>query len=137
MNGTSERTGDGINGRATVVVVDDNEVNVMLVRKILALRPGLDVVCESDGRRGLDLVTRLQPDLVLLDLRLPGMGGEEVLREMRANADTSDIPVLVTSAESSERLKQRLRDAGAQGYLEKPVEISAFLDMVEDLLEHA
>jgi DNA-binding response OmpR family regulator len=119
---------------ATVVVVDDNETNLTLLRRILAHRPGLDVRYESDGRRGLDLIRQCNPDLVILDLHLPSMDGESIVRELRSDPATATTPVVVISGDATTQTKRRLRDAGADDYFEKPFKIQLLLDAINGLL---
>jgi CheY-like chemotaxis protein len=119
---------------ATVVVVDDNETNLMLLRRILARRSGLDVMYESDGRRGLDLIRRHNPDLVILDLHLPTMDGETIVRAVRSDPAIASTPLVVISGDANSDTKRRLRDAGANDYLEKPFKIQALLDTINSLL---
>jgi len=119
---------------ATVVVVDDNETNLTLFRRILARRPGLDVLYEPDGRRGLDLVRQRNPDLLLLDLHLPTMDGETVVREIRSDPTTAATPVVLISGDANAQTKRRLREAGATDYLEKPLNVQALLDAINSLL---
>jgi CheY-like chemotaxis protein len=119
---------------ATVIVLDDNETNLVLLRRILARRPGLDVLYESDGRRGLDLIRQRHPDLVLLDLNLPSMNGEAIVRDLRSDPAAAAIPVLMISGDATRETKRRLREAGADDYLEKPIKIQALLDAIDRLL---
>ncbi len=119
---------------ATVVVVDDNETNLALLRRILALRAGLDVLYESDGRRGLDLIRQRNPDLVLLDLHLPTMDGETIVREVRSDPATAAVPVVVISGDANPETRRRLREAGVTDYYEKPLNIQTLLDAVNSLL---
>jgi CheY-like chemotaxis protein len=119
---------------ATVVVVDDNETNLVLLRRILARRSCLNIRYESDGRRGLDLIRQCSPDLVLLDLHLPTMDGEAIVREVRTDPATAAIPVWVISGDATAATKRRLREAGANEFFEKPFKIQALLDAVNDLL---
>jgi len=119
---------------ATVVVVDDNETNLALFRHVLARRPGLDVLLESDGQRGLDLIRQRSPDLVLVDLHLPTIDGETIVRAVRSDPATAAIPVVVISGDATTRTKRRLREAGASDYFEKPFKIQALLDVVNGLL---
>ncbi len=119
---------------ATVVVVDDDETNRILLQRILARRPGLDTLYESDGRRGLDLIRERNPDLIVLDLHLPSMDGETVVREVRSDPATAATPILVISGDANSETKRRLREAGATAYLEKPFNLQAFLDAINGLL---
>jgi two-component system cell cycle response regulator len=115
-------------------VIDDNETNRTLLRRILARRPGLHVLYEADGRRGLDLIHRCNPDLVLLDLHLPTMDGDAVVREVRSHPATAAIPVVVISGAADPETKRRLRDAGATDYFEKPLNVQVLLDAINGLL---
>jgi CheY-like chemotaxis protein len=119
---------------ATVVVVDDNETNLTLFRRILARRPGLQVLCEVDGQRGLDLIRQRNPDIVLLDLHLPGLDGETVVREVRSDPAIAAIPVVVVSGDANPETKQRLQEAGATHYVDKPINIHSLLDTIDALL---
>ena len=109
---------------ATVVVVDDNEVNLALFRHILARRPGLDVLLESDGQRGLDLIRQRSPDL----------GGDQVLQQLRDDPATTSIPVVILSADATPGQVQRLLSAGASAYLTKPFDVRELLRIVDDTL---
>jgi DNA-binding response OmpR family regulator len=119
---------------ATVVVVDDNETNLLLLRRILARRPGLDAQYETDGRRGLELIRKYRPDLVLLDLNLPSMDGVTIVRELRSHPATAATPILVISGDATTETKQRLHEAGVNDYLEKPLRIQALLDAINRIL---
>jgi CheY-like chemotaxis protein len=119
---------------ATVVVVDDHATNLILLRRILTRRPHLRVLSESDGQRGLDLIRQHGPDLVLLDLHLPTLDGEAIVREIRADPALAAIPVAIISGDATPQTRQRLHDAGADEYVEKPINIQALLDVVDALL---
>jgi CheY-like chemotaxis protein len=118
----------------TVIVVDDDDMNIVLLRRVLSRRPGLQVLSESDGRRALDLIRRSRPDLVLLDLNLPTMDGEAIIRELRTDPATADLPVVVITGDSRPETAQRLKEAGADNLLDKPFRIPTLLDLVDELL---
>jgi DNA-binding response OmpR family regulator len=120
---------------AKIVVLDDDRANLQLVQRIFANKPELEVLTELDGERGLALIRLYQPVLVLLDLNLAGMSGETVLRELREDATTVNIPVIMVSGDTSDTAKQRVADAGAQGYLEKPYGISELMELVSAYLD--
>jgi CheY-like chemotaxis protein len=82
------------------------------------------------GGLGMELAERHQPDLILLDLHLPDVPGAELFERLRANPLTRDIPVVVVSADATERQFKRLLDAGAADYLTKPLDLRRFLDLV-------
>jgi CheY-like chemotaxis protein len=87
------------------------------------------------GRTGLDLVREHQPDLVLLDLHLPDIGGREVLYALQGDERTAHIPVIVLSADATEGQIQRLQAAGATAYITKPLDVHQFLHVFDDTLK--
>ena len=121
---------------ATLVYVEDNASNLRLVENILARQGhGLTLLSATTGPRGLALIRARRPDLVLLDLQLPGMNGEAILRELAAAPTTRDIPVIVLSADATTTSRQRLLAAGARAYLCKPLDMPAFLEAINAALE--
>lgn len=117
-----------------VIYIEDNLANLRLIERILDLRSDVDLEAAMQGRLGIELVREHVPDLVLLDLNLPDMDGRDVLLEIRSDPATAHIPVLVISADASPGQVQRLLDAGANGYLTKPVNVVEFLNRVDELL---
>ena len=87
-----------------------------------------------EGETVQELVRRQRPDLVLLDLHLPGIDGEEVLRRLRADPRTADLPVVMVSADVNPWHRERLLEAGADDYLTKPLDVPRFLGVVNGLL---
>ena len=119
---------------ATVVVIDDNEANLDLLRRVLAMRKGVRVIFARDGLDGLARVTAERPDLVLLDLHIPIIDGGEVLRRIRADPACAHVSVVVLSGVAdAESIRQTRRD-GADGYLTKPFDVPELLEMVDELL---
>ena len=119
---------------ASVVVIDDNEANLDLLRRVLAMRPGLRVMFARDGAEGLALVMAELPDLVLLDMNLPLIGGGEVLRRIRANPASAGVSVVVLSGVADADTIRRTREDGADGYLTKPFDIHELLELTDRLL---
>ncbi|HEV2736142.1 MAG TPA: ATP-binding protein, partial [Longimicrobiaceae bacterium] len=119
---------------ATLLYVEDNLANLSLVETILLSRPGWRTVPALQGQLGVELAREHRPDLVLLDLHLPDIPGEEVLRRLRADERTAAIPVVVISADATHAMVDRLRAAGADAYLTKPLDIDEFLAAVERFL---
>jgi PAS domain S-box-containing protein len=117
-----------------VLYVEDNLANLNLVESIFEDRPEIQLLPALQGRMGLELAREHHPDLILLDLHLPDISGEEVLRELLSDPRTEDVPVLVISADATPRQIQRLRLAGARGYLTKPLDLDEFLEKVDLLL---
>ena len=117
-----------------VLYIDDSTINTVLVERILTSRPEVVFGSAPDGRSGLDSALRLRPDLVLLDLALPDISGEQVLARLRADPATRAIPVIVVSGETDPAVHHRLLAQGAQWWLTKPYEISDLLRLVDDSL---
>jgi CheY-like chemotaxis protein len=118
-----------------VLYIEDNRANLQIVDSILTdLRPGIELHTATDGRAGAELAEQRRPDLLLLDLNLPDMQGEEVLRRLRARTETADVPILILSADSTSRNITRLLKTGADAYLTKPLDVPQFLDTVDRLL---
>jgi PAS domain S-box-containing protein len=119
---------------ATLLYVEDNLANLSLVEAILLSRPGWRTVAALQGQLGVELAREHVPDLVLLDLHLPDIPGEEVLRRLRADARTAGIPVVVVSADATPGSLERLRAAGADAYLTKPLDVDEFLAAIDRFL---
>jgi PAS domain S-box-containing protein len=117
--------------RRTILQIEDNLSNLRLVEQIIARQPGIELVSAEHGRRGLELARDLQPDLILLDLHLPDLSGREVLRSLRTNRSTRHIPVVIVSADATDRQITVLKDAGAFGYLTKPLDVAEFLRTID------
>jgi len=117
---------------ATLLYVDDNASNLTLVKRILGRRPAIELVTAARGKLGLDLARQHRPDMILLDLNLPDISGEEVLKRLRAGPqDTSAIPVVIVTADAFEGQAQRLRSMGASSYVTKPFEIQELLRVID------
>jgi CheY-like chemotaxis protein len=100
-----------------ILLVDDSKTILHENERVLH-KAGYEVVCAEDGLSALDLARTQNPDLILLDMILPKMGGEEVLEQLKENAATAHIPVVVLSS-LTEKNRQKLIEAGAEEYLEK------------------
>ncbi|MBX6365189.1 MAG: PAS domain S-box protein [Gemmatimonadetes bacterium] len=119
---------------ATLLYIEDNLANLSLVETILLSRPRWRTIPALQGRVGLELAREHAPDLVLLDLHLPDVPGEEVLRRLRAEARTATIPVVIISADATRATVERLQAAGVAGFLTKPLDVDEFLGTLDRLL---
>jgi PAS domain S-box-containing protein len=120
--------------RSTVLYVEDNLSNLRLIKYILELRPGVELVPAMQGRLALDLAHAHRVALILLDLHLPDISGQEVLEQLRGDERTRHIPVVVVSADATPPQIERLLRAGARTYLTKPLNVREFLKVLDDSL---
>jgi signal transduction histidine kinase/ActR/RegA family two-component response regulator len=114
-----------------VMYIEDNLANLKLMERVLARRSDLEIVPAMQGRLGLDLARLHPPDLILLDLHLPDIPGDEVLQRLREDPQTASVPVIVVSADATPGRVQRLLTAGASGYLTKPFDVADLLSLVD------
>jgi CheY-like chemotaxis protein len=133
--GDPRQTRRDVSGR--VLYVDDNRSNARLLERVLARRPGVRLSAATLGADGLAAARRERPDLILLDLHLPDMHGEQVLRTLKNDDRTRNIPVAILSADATTGGEQRLIEAGAIAYLTKPLEIARLLRLVDEALPRA
>jgi signal transduction histidine kinase len=118
---------------ATVLYVEDNLSNLELMKAILAFWPGITLVPAMQGSLGLILAQEHRPDLILLDLNLPNMHGDEVLERLRDDIRTRGVPVAVVSADATPTQRQRSLALGARAYLTKPLDVKQLLDLLEEV----
>jgi two-component system cell cycle response regulator DivK len=118
---------------ATILIVEDNERNLKLVRDVLQFA-GYDVVSASSAEQGIAMAMSQPPDLVLMDLQLPGMDGTEALRQLRGSPRTKAVPVVAVTAFAMKDDRERALDAGFDGYLEKPISVRSLPAQVRSFL---
>ena len=117
--------------KKTVLYVEDNPANLRLVEQILECIPNLKMWSAPEPLLGLELAVEHVPDLILLDINLPGMDGYEVLVELRKRDETKNIPVVAISANAMPKDLKKGKEAGFDGYITKPVNIKELLSIVE------
>jgi two-component system, cell cycle response regulator DivK len=119
---------------ARILVVEDNPKNLKLVRDVLGFA-GYDVVAAETGEDGVALALQDPPDLILMDLQLPGIDGTEALKQLRAESSTRQITVVAVTAFAMKNDRDRALLSGFDGYLEKPISVRALPDQVRGFLE--
>jgi len=117
-----------------VLIVEDNEKNMKLVRDVLQVK-GYETLEATTGEDGIRIATQRLPDLVLMDIQLPGMNGIDALRALRANEATANIPVIAVTASVMQQDRALITDAGFDAYVGKPINLRAFHDAVRRALE--
>ena len=116
-----------------ILVVEDNERNLKLLRDVLEYA-GYDVRVARTAEDGITLAVKEPPDLVLMDLQLPGIDGVEALHRLRESPRTADITVVAVTAQAMKHDRERALEAGFNGYIEKPISVRAFPDQVRGFL---
>jgi CheY-like chemotaxis protein len=117
-----------------VLCIEDDPANMRLMRVILHQRPSLRLVTAETGRLGLAMAREHRPDVILLDLRLPDISGEDVLAALRQDPELRLTPVLVVSAHAHADTIARVLAAGAQAYITKPIDIADLLAQLDATL---
>jgi two-component system, cell cycle response regulator DivK len=118
---------------ARILVIEDNPQNLYLTTFLLE-RHGHQVFQAITGSKGLELAEQLRPDLILLDIQLPGMDGHEVARALKSNPHCRTIPIVAVTSYAMMGDRERSLEAGAEGYIEKPINPETFVSEVERFL---
>lgn len=112
-----------------VLIVEDNERNLKLVRDVLQVK-GFLTLEAGTAEDGIKLAGERKPDLILMDIQLPGMSGIDALKVLRSNSATAAIPVVAVTASVMQQDRKQITEAGFDGYIGKPINIKEFLDAV-------
>jgi CheY-like chemotaxis protein len=115
----------------TVLYIEDNLSNLQLVERVLNRRPGVRLISAMRPQLGLELAAEHDPDLILLDLHLPDMPGQEVLRRLQAEPRTAQVPVVVLSADARPKLIEQLLAEGVRAFLTKPLDVKELLELLQ------
>jgi signal transduction histidine kinase/ActR/RegA family two-component response regulator len=118
-------------GGISILYIEDNPANVEVVTRFLRGRPNTRLRSEASGRAGIECAVRDMPDIILLDLHLPDLHGDQVLSELKAEPATAAIPVVVLSADASHGVIRRLLANGALAYLTKPIELAELGELLD------
>ena len=122
-------------GSRTLLYVEDNPANLQLVEKILARRPDIRLLSARNAPLGIELARASRPDVILMDINLPGMSGIKAMQILRTDAATAHIPVVALSANAIPRDIERGLEAGFFRYLTKPIKVNEFLDTLDVALK--
>ena len=113
----------------TVMIVEDNELNMKLFNDLLQSQ-GYNTVQSTNGKDVLKLARQHRPNLILMDVQLPGVSGVELTRALKADAELKTIPVIAVTAFAMKGDEEKIREGGCDGYLSKPISIPIFLETV-------
>ena len=118
----------------TILIVEDNDLNMRLFTDVLETQ-GHRVLQARDGLKGLAMAREHRPDLILMDVQLPGLSGLDVTKQLKADDDLRHISILALTAFAMNGDQQRIMQAGCDGYLSKPISVSTFLEAVRRYTE--
>ncbi|WP_206517635.1 response regulator [Sphingobium algorifonticola] len=116
-----------------VLVVEDNELNLKLFCDLLRAH-GHDALAVRDGRDALAQARAFRPELVIMDIHLPHVGGIDIIKALKADAGLAAVPVMAVTAYAGKGDEDNIRAAGAQAYVSKPISVMKFMDVVNGLI---
>jgi two-component system cell cycle response regulator DivK len=118
---------------SVILIIEDNDKNLKLIRDVLQVK-GYTTLEAVTAEEGIKLAGEHKPDLILMDIQLPGMNGIDALRVLRADSATSAIPAIAVTASVMQQDRNLITDAGFDGYVGKPINLKEFLEAVRDVL---
>jgi len=118
----------------SILIIEDNEKNMKLIRDILGYH-GFTTIETDNAEDGIILAKDRAPDLIIMDIRLPGMSGNEAMKILRDDVRTANIPTIAVTASVMDKDKQDIMSAGFNGYHEKPINHKEFVALVKELVE--
>lgn len=117
-----------------ILVVEDNELNLKLFCDLLRAH-GYEAEAVRDGREAVERTRAFCPDLIIMDIQMPHISGLELIEQLKADPELKGIPVMAVTAYAAKGDEERIRDAGAEGYVSKPISVMKFVEAVGALLE--
>ncbi len=117
-----------------VLIVEDNDLNMKLFRDLLE-RFGFETVETAEGHKVLELARSHRPDLILMDIQLPGVSGLEVTHWLKSDPDLAAIPIVAVTAFAMKGDEERIRAGGCEAYISKPITVRSFLDTINRFVE--
>jgi two-component system, cell cycle response regulator DivK len=119
-----------------ILVVEDNELNLKLFCDLLRAH-GYEAEPVRDGREAVARARDFGPELIVMDIQMPHISGLELIEQLKADADLKPIPIMAVTAYAAKGDEERIRDAGAEGYVSKPISVLKFVEAVRALLDAA
>jgi CheY-like chemotaxis protein/anti-sigma regulatory factor (Ser/Thr protein kinase) len=123
--------------RHTLLCVEDNPANLLLIEKLIARRPDIRLLSARDGNRGIEMARAAQPDVILMDINLPGISGLVALRILADDPATASIPVIALSANAMPHDVEKGLEAGFFRYLTKPIKVAEFMETLDVALKRS
>ena len=119
--------------KKVILIVEDDPNSLKLFRDLLHI-PGYATLEATNGKQGVELANDKKPDFILMDIQMPIMDGIEATKILKANAGTKDIPIIALTAYAMEGDEERMREAGCDGYIAKPIDTKEFLRTITEYL---
>ncbi|MFH1709853.1 MAG: response regulator [bacterium] len=116
-----------------VLVIDDETNYPTAFKLLLESKGGYAVSLASNGLKGLEMARTEKPDMIFLDVMMPGLDGIAVLKSLKSDTELKDIPVVMLSAVETEKAKEETRDLNVEAYLNKPLEMQVLLDKIDEI----
>ena len=116
-----------------VMVVEDNEKNRKLMRVVLKSK-GYNVIEATTGEEAIDTLKKQKPDIILMDIQLPGIDGITLVKQIKADANTNDIPIIAVTAYAMKGDEQKILSCGCNGYISKPIDTHELPNIIEQYL---
>lgn len=119
-----------------ILIVEDNEINRSMFGSLLGAS-GYDTIEADNGAQALTMIRKEKPNLILMDIQLPELSGTEVTRQIKADPELRNIPIIAVTAFGLKEDEERIRNSGVDEYILKPISIVPFLDTIRKHLEKA
>lgn len=120
--------------KKTIFIVEDNEVYLKLVKAVVNTMPDLEVIMETEGGRALELMKKDIPDLIILDIQLPGINGIEICKELRKLTEFKNIPIIAMTGYPEDFDESIVSEAGFNKLFSKPIDLNDFIKSIQDFL---
>ena len=118
----------------TILIVEDNELNMKLFNDLLQAHD-YETIQTKDGQNFMELVRENKPDLILMDIQLPGISGLELTKMLKADDELKHIPVIAVTAFAMKGDEEKIREGGCEGYIAKPISVPNFLETLHKFLD--
>lgn len=120
--------------KKTIFIAEDNEVYLKLVKAVVNTMPDLEVIMETEGGRALELIKKNNPDLIILDIQLPGINGIEICKELRKLTEFKNTPIIAMTGYPEDFDESIVSEAGFNKFFSKPIELNDFIKSIQDFL---
>ena len=119
----------------TILIVEDNELNMKLFHDLLEAH-GYQTLATREGTEALEIAKTHHPDIILMDIQLPGVSGLEVTRQIKSNTELRHIPIIAVTAFAMKGDEEKIRQGGCEAYIAKPITVSKFIETIERHLKN-